>query len=242
MKRDLIWLTALAAVVLAVLVSLGFWQLQRLAWKQNLISQIEARVHAVPVSLNEAISRWKKDGDIEYTRVRLEGRFLHDKERHLFSVIDGKSGWRIFTPFETVGGQTVMADRGFVPDALKDAKARPGGQFDGPVKVVGLARKGEKQGLFIPDNAIEKNSWYWRDLEGMARSAISPQDLTRLVPFFVELEAQPVPGDWPKGGVTRLKLPNSHLQYALTWFGLAGVLLVVVAVYVTGRVRQGSVA
>lgn len=242
MKRDLIWLTVLAAVAFAILVSLGFWQLQRLAWKEGLIARIEARAHGVPISLSEAVSRWKKDGDIEYMRVRLKGRFRHDRERHLFSVIDGKTGWRIFTPIETTDRRIVLVDRGFVPDALKAANRRPEGQIDGLVEVVGLARESGRKGYFTPENEVKTNIWYWRDLKGMARSSIPQEDQSRLVPFFVELESQPVPGDWPKGGATRLELPNSHLQYALTWFGLAGGLLVVVAVYVIGRMRQSSVA
>ena len=76
------------------------------AWKQGLITQIEERVEAEPVlSLSTALSRWNPfdNKDIEYLRVRAAGRFLHDQEKHLFSVIDGKSGWRIFTPLQDLG-------------------------------------------------------------------------------------------------------------------------------------------
>lgn len=238
MKRDLIWLSVIAAIAFAILISLGFWQLQRLAWKQALIAQIEERVEAEPMSLSEAISRWNKNQDIEYLRVRAEGRFLHDNEQHLFSVIGGKSGWRIFTPFETTGGEIVMADRGFVPDARKNADKRAAGQIAGEVGVVGLVRKAETPGLFTPDNTPEKNVWYWRDLQGMVRAAVPSDRRGRVVPFFVELEARPGPDEGPRGGATRLKLSNNHLQYALTWFGLAGGLLIVTAVYVFGRLRR----
>lgn len=238
MKRDLIGLSLVAAIAFAILVSLGFWQLQRLAWKQGLITQIEERVGAAPMPLNSAISRWNENKDIEYLRVRAEGRFLHDGEQHLFSVIDGKSGWRIFTPLETTSGEIVIADRGFVPDPLKSSEKRTSGQISDRVDVVGLARRPEVPGMFTPENAPEKNSWYWRDLDGMARKAVPTADPNKIVPFFLELEVQPVPGGWPRGGATRLKLSNNHLQYALTWFGLAGGLLVVVAVYVLGRVRR----
>lgn len=241
MKRDLIWLTAFAAIAFAVLVYLGFWQLQRLAWKEGLIAQIAERVDARPVPLEDAVARWNKTGDVEYVRVQARGRFLHDKERHLFSVIDGKSGWRVFTPFETDGNAIVIADRGFVPDELKSADHRAAGQISGPVEIVALARRPETPGVFTPGNEADRNIWYWRDLEGMARSALSSQDQSRVVPFFVEMEAQSLPGDGPKGGATRLKLSNNHLQYALTWFGLAGGLLVVVAVYVVNRVRRRTV-
>ncbi len=242
MKRDLIWLTALATIAFAMLVALGFWQLQRLAWKQGLIERIETRVESEPISLSKAIAQWKRSGDVDYLRVRLDGTFDHDKERHYYTIVDGKAGWRVITPLVTTGKQVVMADRGFVLNELKDAKSRAAGQIAGLASVVGLARKGATQDPFAPDNSPEKNSWFWRDLEGMARSVLSPQEQKWLVPFFVELEAGPVPGGWPKGGVTRLELPNSHLQYALTWFGLAGGLLVVVAIYVIGRLRQRSIS
>jgi len=242
LKRDLIWLTALATIAFAMLVALGFWQLQRLAWKQGLIERIETRVESEPISLSKAIAQWKRSGDVDYLRVRLDGTFDHDKERHYYTIVDGKAGWRVITPLVTTGKQVVMADRGFVLNELKDAKSRAAGQIAGLASVVGLARKGATQDPFAPDNSPEKNSWFWRDLEGMARSVLSPQEQKWLVPFFVELEAGPVPGGWPKGGVTRLELPNSHLQYALTWFGLAGGLLVVVAIYVIGRLRQRSIS
>jgi len=225
-----------------MLVALGFWQLQRLAWKQGLIERIETRVESEPISLSKAIAQWKRSGDVDYLRVRLDGTFDHDKERHYYTIVDGKAGWRVITPLVTTGKQVVMADRGFVLNELKDAKSRAAGQIAGLASVVGLARKGATQDPFAPDNSPEKNSWFWRDLEGMARSVLSPQEQKWLVPFFVELEAGPVPGGWPKGGVTRLELPNSHLQYALTWFGLAGGLLVVVAIYVIGRLRQRSIS
>jgi surfeit locus 1 family protein len=130
-----------------------------------------------------------------------------------------------------------MADRGFVPERFKEPETRAAGQVEGQQIVTGLARAPGTQALFVPDNSPEKNSWFWRDLEGMASSALSAEEIDRLVPFFVELDAAPVPGGWPKGGVTRLKLPNKHLQYAGTWFGLAGTLLVVFAVYLRGRLR-----
>ncbi|MEM8744543.1 MAG: SURF1 family protein [Pseudomonadota bacterium] len=238
MKRDLIVLGLFATIALAVLITLGFWQLQRLAWKEGLIAQIEERVEAEPVPLGTAVARWTDSKDIEYLRVQAKGRFLHDQEKHLFSVIDGKSGWRIFTPLQTSEGEIVIADRGFVPEALKAAEKRSEGQMSGPVNVVGLARKAEIPNIFTPDNAPDKNSWYWRDLEGMAESSVPPASRSKVVPFFLELEEQTVPGGWPRGGATRLKLSNNHLQYALTWFGLAAGLLLVVAVYAIGRIRH----
>jgi len=241
LRRDLIWLSTLAVAAFGVLVALGGWQLQRLAWKDELITRIEAQSHAAPVSLVQAIAQWKKSQDVEYLRVRLEGRFQHANESHFFTVIKGTPGWRVITPLETPSGHLVMVDRGFVPQGLKQPEARVAGQINGVRKVIGLARAPGAHGLFVPDNDAEKNSWFWRDLAGMASSALSATENERLVPFFVELEAAPVPGGWPRGGVTRLELPNKHLQYAFTWFGLAAGLLAVFTMYMRGRLQRHSI-
>lgn len=238
MKRDLIWLSAFAAAAFAILAGLGFWQLQRLQWKQDLISRIEARIRAEPVSLPEADEPRNRTGDIEFLRVSTEGRYHHDKERHLYTVINGKAGWRIITPFETRSGRIVMIDRGFVPEEMKESGTRPGGQLTGTVRATGLIRLPERQGLFTPENAPEKNTLYWRDLKGMASSVLSGEQEERLAPYFVQLEATPVPGGWPKAAAVQTNLPNRHFGYALTWFGLAGALLVVFAVYIRGRLRR----
>lgn len=213
-----------------MLVALGAWQLQRLAWKQDLIARVEARAHGEPVSLDEAVRRIERDGEIEYQRVRAEGSYLHDRERHLYTVVDGRPGWRIVTPLETPGGAIVMVERGFVPDGLKEASSRAAGLVEGRVAVTGLARAPGKANAFTPESDPDGNRWFWRDLEGMAASALGAGRRGRVVPFFIEAEASEVPGGWPRGGVTRIDFPNRHLEYAITWFGLALALLGVYAV------------
>jgi surfeit locus 1 family protein len=238
LKRDLIWLSAFTAAAFSILSGLGFWQLQRLQWKQDLISRIETRIRAEPVSLPEADQLRNRTGDIEFLRVSAEGRYDHDKERHLYTVMNGKAGWRIFTPLETRSGRIVMIDRGFVPEELKESGARPEGQLAGTVRATGLVRVPARQGLFTPENAPEKNTWYWRDLKGMASSVLSGEQEERLAPYFVQLETAPVPGGWPQAAAAQTNLPNRHFGYALTWFGLAAGLFVVFAVYVRGRLRR----
>jgi surfeit locus 1 family protein len=237
-RTSLIWPVLLAAAAFAVLVGLGTWQLQRLAWKEGLIARIEARAKAGPVSLPAALAQWRETGEVEYLRVRIEGRFRHAGERHLYALRAGRAGWRIVTPLATGGGAIVLVDRGFVPNELKAPAARREGQVEGEVAIVGLARAPEVRGLFTPDNDAAANSWFWRDLDAMGRSVLGPDERQRLVPFFVEAEAAPVPGGWPQGGVTRLDLPNRHLEYALTWYGLAAALAAVFTVFVLSRRRE----
>lgn len=241
MKRDLVVLTTCAIAAFLVLVALGTWQLQRLAWKDGLIARIESRTTDEPISLKEALSRWKNTGgDVEYLRVRLNGRFLHDLERHLFNVVKGESGWQVMTPFETEEGAIVIVDRGFVLMTLKSVASRPEGQVSGTNSLVGLVRLPETKAYFTPENSPDKNEWYWRDIGGMANSVLSPSQRTNLVPFFVALEANDIPGGWPRAGTTRLELPNKHLQYAFTWFALAGTLVFVYVLFVWKRRRSAT--
>lgn len=238
MKRDLMWLSALAVAAIGILAGLGVWQLQRMAWKDSLNAHIAARTGLEPVTLSSAIDGWENTNDVEYRRVRFKGRFRHGSESHFYTVIEGKTGWRIITPLETSGGRIVMVDRGFVPDAMKQPRMRAQGQLEGEQTIIGLARAPGIQNLFVPDNAPELNNWFWRDLKGMAAAALPASDITRVVPFFVEQEVTSIPGGLPRGGVTRVVLTNNHLQYAFTWFGLAGALLAVFAVYLRGRFRR----
>lgn len=240
MKRDLIWLSAFVVVVFGILMGLGVWQLQRMAWKDSLNAQIAARTGLEPVSLSSVLERWEKTKDVEYFKLRFKGRFRHDGESHYFIAKSEKSGWRVITPLETTGGRIVMVDRGFVPDSRKNPAKRVQGQLEGEQVITGLARAPGIQGPFVPDNAPEKNNWFWRDLNGMAAAWLPASDIKRVVPFFVEQEASTNPGGFPRGGAASVFLQNNHLQYVFTWFGLAGTLLVVFAVYLRGRFRRRS--
>ena len=236
--KGLVGMTALTACVLALLVGLGVWQLKRLAWKEGLIAHIEARSTAAPITLRQAVEV-ARNGDASYLRVRVEGRFLNDKERYLYALSDGTAGWDVITPLATAGGDMVLVDRGFVPDALRDPASRPQGQMEGVVAVTGLVRAPETKDTFIPDNDPARNRWFWRDLAGMAGSMF-PGGTTGVAPFFLDAERSEVPGGWPRGGQTRLALPNDHLQYAITWFALAFCIVVIYAFYVRSRLREGN--
>lgn len=235
--KQILWPTIAAAVSLVVLLGLGTWQMQRLAWKNDLIMQIEARAQAAPVSLDAAIAQWRESGDVEYLRIRFDGRFLNNGEAHLFTTHKGRTGWRVIAPFQS-GDHIVLVDRGFVPDQLKSPDKRAAGNAKRDWSIVGLARASQAQGLFVPDNDPAANSWFWRDLSAMGTVLLATGEAARLVPFFVEAEAGEVPGGWPKGGVTRLALTNKHLEYALTWYGLAVTLLFVFGFFIRSRLRS----
>lgn len=236
--RGLIGPAVFMLVVLPILVGLGIWQLQRLAWKESLIASINEGLHQAAAPLEEPADAWKGLAGKEYWPVSVRGRFRHADERRMFASEGGEAGWHIYTPLETDGGHILFVNRGFVPDQLKDPASRADGEIAGPVTVRGLVRKPGVRGWFEPDADQARNVWYWRDLAGMAASLGSEADRARVLPFFVDAAAEPAnPAGWPRGGVTRLDIPNRHLEYALTWFGLAGTLVAVFAAFAWTRLR-----
>jgi len=236
-NRGLVVLTACTLAGLALLIGLGVWQLKRLAWKEGLIAEIETRAKGEPIPLQDAIAVSREGRDPSYYRVRVDGRFDNAKELYLYSVAEERVGWHVITPLTSPDGTVVLVDRGFVPDALRDPAKRAEGEIEGPVTVTGLARTPEIHGAFVPDNEVAANRWFWRDLAGMTHALYSA-GAPAVAPFFLEAEKTDVPGGWPEGGQTHLELPNNHLQYAITWFLLAGALVVVYLIYVRGAYRR----
>ncbi len=239
MKPRFLVLTVSTIVAFAILVALGTWQLQRRDWKHALIERIEARADGPPVTLQQVLDRWGRDRDIEYMRVKMTGKLRAEQEFHIYTIRDGRAGWRVVSPFET-DGRLVMLDRGFVPEPLKDPNTRADQPMpQGEIKVTGLARAPGESNFVTPENEPQRNRWYWRDLESIV--AQLPKNVWgRTAPFFVEAEAGALPGEWPRGGVTQLRLRDRHLSYALTWFGLALTLIGVYIAYVVSRQGRGQ--
>lgn len=229
-------------LALAVLLTLGFWQLERKAWKESLIAQIETRAFGEPVALppeNEWHS-WTAEQQ-EFRRVRASGTFLHEHEAPIHGLMPAErgspvQGFYLMTPLRLRDGAIVMVNRGFVPSHLREPSARPESLLEGEVTVTGLMRAPERDGWFVPENDAASNRWFLRDSSAIAAA----KGLARVAPFYVEVEASAVPGGWPKGGQSRLNLPNNHLQYALTWFGIALTLVGVFAAFAWRKVRGGD--
>ena len=235
--RHFPWVTLiLGGIVFMILIGLGTWQVERLQWKQDLLATIAARMHAEPLSLNEVELQYGRTGDVDYTPVTATGEFMHDAERHFFATWQGASGYYVYTPLRLETGRVVFVNRGFVPFDQKDPKTRQQGQVSGPQTITGLARNPlpGKPSIMVPDNDPDKNIFYWKDLRAMA--ILSDLDVDRgVLPFFVDADARPNPGGLPRGGVTMINLPNSHLQYAITWYGLAAALACVMGVMLYRR-------
>jgi surfeit locus 1 family protein len=215
---------------LIILIGLGFWQLYRLHWKEGLIADLEARLSAPPVSLSDAV-----DHPAEFLHVKASGSFEHQGELFMLDSEGGRPGWRVVTPLESDDGIFVLVDRGFVVDEERDPSRRPGSQPQGHVEVSGyVSRHQAARGLFTPDNDAAADNWYWWDVPAMLASGrVDPG--SRVAPFILHV----LPGDdrdaVPQPSPPAPGLTNNHLQYALTWFGLAIVLAGVTFFYIRGE-------
>jgi surfeit locus 1 family protein len=207
-------------VAFAILVGLGTWQVQRLHWKEALVASIDSRIE----------QQLADTGDVDYQPVALRGTFLNAGERHFFSTWNGDSGFNVYTPLRLDDGRFVFVNRGFVPYDLKDPAKRQQGELSGPVDITGLARNRLHAKPGMPENDVTKNIFYWKDLAAMQASAGLPAG-AQVLPLFVDAGDAANPGGWPRGGVTIVELPNNHLQYAFTWYGLAAALAGVVCVW-----------
>lgn len=209
-----------AAVVFVTLIGLGTWQVQRRAWKLDLIARTDARVHAPPVEAPGPAS-WAAIGPQDaYRHVRLSGQFINDRETLVQAVTDDGAGFWVLTPLRRPDGTLILVNRGFVPGSRKDPATRQAGQLSGPVQVTGLLRLTEPGGAFLRANDPAGERWYSRDVAAIAAA----RGLSDVAPYFVDADATPNPGGLPVGGLTVVSFPNNHLVYAITWYGLAAML------------------
>ncbi len=228
-----------AACALAILLSLGTWQVNRLQWKEGLLASIAERTRHAPLPLSGIEAAQAAGNDFEYTPVTATGTFAHEGERFYFDTWKGASGYHVYTPLQLADGRFLFVNRGFVPFDMRDPAKRAAGEIVGEVTVTGLARSAPaaKAGWVVPENDIAKNVFYWKDLKAMTSSAGLPAD-AKVLPFFVDANDAPNPGGLPVGGVTNIQLPNNHLQYAFTWYGLALALVGVVIVWLRRPASQ----
>jgi surfeit locus 1 family protein len=202
----------------AILLALGLWQVQRLAWKEGLIAEIEARIAADPVPLPAAPDPTRD----RLLRVSVTGRLGTPEIDVLTSLDPWGAGYRVIVPMtlaEGAEGRRILVDLGYVPQEMKDPADRPGplgaGPDSPPVEVTGLLLWPRETDRFTPAPDRGRNIWFARDVAAMA----------------AELGTEPVlvvaqsngSAEWPKPAPPGTDLPNRHLEYAITWFGLAAV-------------------
>jgi surfeit locus 1 family protein len=180
---------------------------------------------------------------VEYVRVRVDGRFDFSSESFLYMPERQGPGYHLYTHLETTERQRVIVNRGFIPEASKAQAARAESLVAGTTTVTGLLRTPQSPGAFTPPSEPAKRLFFYPDHEGMLAVAPLPAETRQAaVPFFIDADAAPGTHDYPRGGVTRLELPNRHLEYALTWWGLALTLVVVYAVFARSRLTGVTTA
>ena len=240
----------------ALLLWLGTWQLQRLAWKSDLIEMRDVNYAEAPVPVPVRDHKLERSG---WRRVSTTGTFHHMSEFHLWRIRDGAPGYEVLTPLEPadpgfaqrsdvnadrqvleagMSAAPLLVDRGWVPVDLKDPSARREGQIGGEVTVAGYIRTDlDLRGTATPDNEPENNIWYFVDY-----AAMSARDGTIYRPAVLVADETPNPGGWPLGSTGVPSLPNRHLGYAFTWYSLAAAAAVIWALVLRRRRREEAVA
>ncbi|MBC7165690.1 MAG: SURF1 family protein [Roseovarius sp.] len=219
MRKRVLLLLIFGLAGLALLVGLGVWQVQRLAWKEGILAEIAAKVSAAPVALPEAVTEADR-----YLPVRAKGRIEPQALRVLVSQKQAGAGYRLVSVLET-GGRRVLLDRGFIPVA-REVPLPP----EGDVVVTGNLHWPDDRTGATPANDVAGNIWFARDIAQMAE-VLGTEPL-----LIVARELSP-----PERGVEPLpvdgaRIPNDHLEYAVTWFSFALIWAVIVAVLIRRQI------
>jgi surfeit locus 1 family protein len=225
-----------ALLAFAVLIALGTWQIERKAWKEALIALLTERLAAPSQPLPPAAD-WAKLERMrdEYRRVRFAATLDNDREALVFAAATvlrpdvTAPGYWVFTPAQRADGSVIVINRGFVPDGRRDPKSRSGGQISQPVEITGVLRWPDERHWFTPADDAAHNLWFTRDPAAIA--VAKGFDPKIVAPFYIEQEAPIPPGGLPQPGKLVVALPDNHLQYAVTWYGLAAVLAAVFGVW-----------
>jgi surfeit locus 1 family protein len=233
--------TVFAVAGVAILIGLGVWQLDRKVWKENLIAQLSERLNAPPGAMPPR-SDWERltQGKDEFRRVAFPAQFIAGQEALVYAAgsalrsdIKGP-GYFVFAPARLPGGSIVVVDRGFVPLDHKDPATRAAGAPQDVVDVIGVLRWPEARGTFTPNDEPQNNVWYLRDQKAIALA----KKWDTSAPFYIDQESPVPPGGLPLPAKLEVHLPDNHLQYAITWFGLALALAGVYVAWLAGRFRR----
>jgi surfeit locus 1 family protein len=221
--RPTFWATVFTILALILLLGLGTWQVQRLFWKQEQIALRHERAEGPAIPLPQSFPDPQR---VEFTRVALDGAFLHGEEFYLGARTEsGRVGLNVVTPFKLDDGRVILVNRGWVPEGNRDPATRAEGQIEGPVAIEALLRTDGWKGVEFakPPNKPEERFYFWLDLPVMAEGVEEPI----VTEVYADAVASDLPGGLPIGGQTRIQLPNDHLEYAITWYSFAVILLVI---------------
>jgi surfeit locus 1 family protein len=224
---------------IAVCIKLGFWQINRLEWKTNLISKIEAAKIADPYELN--LNNFDADRDL-YRRIYTKGEFINTQEIYLGGKYLNEAqkkneiGVHVITPFRLKTGEVIFVNRGWVPQSKKERMERPESTIEGEVLLEAIIRENKgKPPSFMPANMPGKNVWFWIDIPAMTKY-LEKNGIKNIKPVLLQQTNLTVKnGDLPKPVSTKFEAYNEHKTYIYTWFGIALGLAVMLGFWIKSK-------
>ena len=233
--RPLLWPTIVTIPALIVLLMLGTWQVNRLQWKTALIDEFKAR------STADAIYPSFAGAPVEFQRVSLAGRFIHDETVYLTGrTYEGNAGFHVVTAFESDRGDLFFVNRGWVSEAYREPSSRAFSMSTDTLMLDGIIRLAQRQGQFVPDNEPERGFWFTMKPDEVAAHLDLPAAEQGYYIDAIRLEGEEL--TLPIAAEVKVEVRNSHLNYAITWYGIA---LSLIGVYFAyhhshGRLRFGG--
>jgi len=194
-------------IFVTIFCALGTWQLYRLQWKLELISEITFGLDSSPIEYSNSIKK-------NYQRVSAKGKFNFDEQIYLYSLNNnGKPGYDVITPFRTNKNENVLVNRGWIKKELKNNPII-NKNIEDEQKIIGLLRKIYKPNIFKPDNDLKNNIWFSINLEDL--KVTSGERFNEFVIFLEDNQAKtPIPRK------ISIDVPNNHLKYAITWYAIS---------------------
>jgi cytochrome oxidase assembly protein ShyY1 len=234
--------------LVALCVGLGVWQLQRRAEKHALIAALTERLAAAPGALPQA-SQWGAltPARDEFRRVRFAATWQPRPDAMVYSAgsavrddISGPGTWA-FLPATLTTGEVVVVNAGFVQNTMQDRAQQDRAVTrlvtGEPVTLTGYLRFPEGAGTLTPPENMAKRLWFTRDVKAMARTLGWGEGGKPVAPFYIDLETPVPPSGIPKPGPLTVQLKDNHMQYVITWFGLAGAVVIAFGVWLFGQRR-----
>jgi surfeit locus 1 family protein len=236
----------LMLALMALFVTLGTWQVQRLAEKEALIAVVEERFDLPPVALPDDENWASLDPEaFDYRPLALTGAYDHAQTVLVFTnLVDpvgryGGVGYWVMAPFMLTDGGVVWVNRGFVPEAAAQTYADGGGGPEGTFTIEGVARRPEQANSFTPASDLDERREWVRNPERLA--AFLDAAGAPVAPITLDLRAGS--GDeLPQGGETQIYFPNRHLEYAGTWYLFAAITPIMLGFWLWRQRRPTNLA
>ncbi len=237
-------------IAVPTLLKLGWWQWEQKTRKEVLIARIESRANAAPraVSIQDLANANTSIDDLDYSPITLTGHFLHELEVVTFTNRQEGSaqyagpGYDVLTPFKDHNGGIILVNRGFVPQNSRPSQSRLKGQIQGNITLTGLIRKPERRSYIDVPDRPDRNEFAIRDPKTIIAAKLTPERKTQLTPvidsFYIDFRTPEPEGGLPSPNKTSVNIPNKHMEYVITWWGLALVFIGMFGVWLRQYFKQ----